>query len=165
MTDDTFESADLRAVHGKFVTGVTVVTTTEGDVPRGLTLNAFSSLTLEPPLVMVSVQTRSGTHGPLFASRRFAINILSASQEEVARVFAGKSPDKFENVEWAPGTHGSPVLAGTTAWLEVATTERVRVGTHTLFVGQVLALGHTTLPPLVYAGGQFFDGACLTREN
>ncbi len=156
-----FEPTDLRTLHGKFVTGVTVVTTTDDVTPYGLTLNAFSSLTLDPPLIMVSIQTSSATYKPMFSAKHFAVNILAADQEQVARTFASKRDDKFSDAEWAPGLHGSPILDGATAWLEAETTERVRVGTHTLFVGRVCELAFTPRPPLVYAGGAFFDGALL----
>ena len=109
MTTPTsiLDSDLVKQVNRRFVTGVTVVTTMDGGVPRGLAVNAFASVSLEPPTVMVCVQRTSGTHDCLFRAGHLAVNILSTDQLDVVTRFAGKSPDKFAGLDWAPGPFGS----------------------------------------------------------
>jgi len=152
----------LRGVHRRFVTGVTVVTTAGGDgIPRGLAVNAFSSISLEPPLIMVCVQKTSSTYEPLFASEYFAVNLIAADQMPVVGVFASKREDKFSEVAWHPGLHGAPILEGTCAYMEVQMQERLQASTHTVFLGKVVDAQHADRPPLLYGGGAFYDGAKL----
>jgi flavin reductase (DIM6/NTAB) family NADH-FMN oxidoreductase RutF len=142
-------------VHRKFVTGVTVVTTADGDTPRGLAVNAFCSVSLEPPLVLVCVQKSSSTHGVLWRSTHLGINILAADQISVARVFASKATDKFAGLNWAPGPNGSPLLAGSSAAVEVRIGERLEAHSHTVFTGRVVHAEHSDAEPLIYSAGRF----------
>jgi flavin reductase (DIM6/NTAB) family NADH-FMN oxidoreductase RutF len=153
----TVDEATVRAVHRQFVTGVTVVTTGIGGVPRGLAVNAFASVSLTPPLVLVCVSASSNTHEHLFRSEHFAINMLAADQAHIARRFASKEPDKFATLDWRPGPGGSPILAGSSAHLEAAVCERIRASTHTVFVGEVVAAEAFDRPPLVYMAGEMYD--------
>lgn len=153
----------VRNVHRMFVTGVTVVTAGDNGVPRGLAVNAFSSISLEPPLVLVCVQKTSNTYLPLFRSQYLAVSILSADQLEIAKRFASKEPNKFESVPWHWGGHGAPIIGGSCAYIEVEITERLEASTHTAFVGLVVDANHFDRVPLVYYGGQFIDpSAALT---
>ena len=107
----------IKAFHRKFVTGVTIVTTTHGGQPRGLALNAFTSVTVSPAMVLVCVAKSSTTHDALFAADHFAVNLLSRDQLAVANRFATKSSDKFAEVNWHTGPHGCPIIDDSCAHL------------------------------------------------
>jgi flavin reductase (DIM6/NTAB) family NADH-FMN oxidoreductase RutF len=152
----------MKQVNRRFITGVTVVTAMDGETPRGLAVNAFSSISLEPPTVMVCVQRTSSTHDILYKTSHLAINILSTDQLEVIKRFASKAADKFEGLDWGPGPFGSPFLAKSSAQLEVEIRERLQASTHTVFICRVVEASVTDLHPMVYGAGKFYDGAALT---
>jgi flavin reductase (DIM6/NTAB) family NADH-FMN oxidoreductase RutF len=152
---------EIKAFHRKFVTGVTIVTTTDGEEPRGLALNAFTSVTVTPAMVLVCVAKSSTTHDALFAADRFAVNLLSRDQLDVAVRFATKSPDKFNGLAWHVGEHGCPIIDNSCARLEAEITMRIRTSTHTVFFGRVLTARSSDAAPLVYLGSAFFDGSQL----
>jgi len=161
-TSPTQPDLDLmKQVNRQFVTGVTVVTAMDDDAPRGLAVNAFSSISLDPATVMVCVQRTSSTHDCLFRARHLAINILSTDQLDVVTRFASKSDDKFAGLEWAPGPFGSPLLERSSAQMEVEIRERLQASTHTVFVCRVVHASCSDRPPMVYSAGQFFDGGAL----
>ncbi|MFJ8825215.1 flavin reductase [Streptomyces sp. NPDC102467] len=148
----------VKGVHRKFITGVTVVTTDDAGTPKGLAVNAFSSISLDPPMVLVCVQRSSSTHPALHRATHLGVSILAADQLDVAKTFAGKSPDKFAELRWTPGEHGAPLIDGSSAQLEVEIAERLEVGSHTVFTGRVMSAHHDDdRAPLVYSGGGFFD--------
>lgn len=152
----------MKQVNRQFVTGVTVVTAIDGDKPRGLAVNAFSSITLDPPTVMVAVQRTSSTHDCLFRAAHLAINIVSVDQLDVVNKFAVKSDDKFAGLDWAPGPYGSPLIERSAAQMEVEIRERLQASTHTLFICRVLHATVSDRPPMVYSAGRFFDAGDLT---
>ena len=152
----------MKQVNRQFVSGVTVVTTMDDEKPRGLAVNAFSSISLDPPTVMVAVQRTSSTHDCLFRATHLAINILSTDQLDVVGVFATKADDKFAGLDWEPGPFGSPLIARSSAQMEVEIRERLQASTHTLFVCRVLHATVSDRHPMVYSAGRFFDGAALT---
>ncbi|HEY5853970.1 MAG TPA: flavin reductase family protein [Aldersonia sp.] len=158
----TLADATMRGVHRSFVTGVTVVTTTDQDTPKGLAVNAFTSISLDPPLVMVCVQQSSATHDPLLHSTHLGIDILAADQRSTAAVFASKAADKFATIGWERAEHGTPVLTGTCAWMEAEICQRLDFGTHTAFIARVVNADHSDRPALVYRAGEFFDGSDLS---
>ncbi|MEV4730140.1 flavin reductase family protein [Saccharopolyspora sp. NPDC049426] len=161
-TTMTIPDLDLmKQVNRQFVSGVTVVTALDDDTPRGLAVNAFSSISLEPPTVMVAVQHTSSTHDCLFRTDHLAINILSTAQGDVVKTFATKSADKFADLDWSPGPHGSPLITSSAAQMEVEIRERLRASTHTVFICRVEHATVTDLPPMVYSAGKFFDGSAL----
>jgi flavin reductase (DIM6/NTAB) family NADH-FMN oxidoreductase RutF len=163
MTTPTGPDLDtMKQVNRQFITGVTVVTTMDDEKPRGLAVNAFSSVSLDPPTVMVAVQRTSSTHDCLFRATHLAINILSTNQLDVVGVFATKADDKFAGLDWEPGPFGSPLLKRSGAQMEVEIRERLQASTHTLFVCRVLHATVSDRHPMVYSGGSFFDGAALT---
>lgn len=151
----------MKQVNRQFVTGVTVVTAMDGETPRGLAVNAFASISLDPPTVMICVQRTSSTHDCLYGTDHLAINILSTLQLDVVTTFAGKSPDKFAGLDWAPGPFGSPLIASSSARMEVEIRERLQASTHTVFICRVVHAETTDLPALVYSAGKFFDGGVL----
>lgn len=163
VTPPAKPDADLmKQVNRQFVTGVTVVTTIDDDTPKGLAVNAFASISLEPPTVMVCIQRTSSTHDCLFRADHLAINILSVDQLDVVNRFAGKSADKFQGLEWTPGPLGSPLIVGSSAQMEVEIRERLQASTHTVFIGRVVHAAVTETDPMVYSAGRFFDGGALS---
>ena len=152
----------MKQVNRQFVSGVTVVTAMDGEKPRGLAVNAFSSVSLDPPTVMVAVQRTSSTHDCLFRADHLAINILSTDQLDVVGVFATKAEDKFAGLDWEPGPFGSPLIARSAAQMEVEIRERLQASTHTLFVCRVVHAAVSDRHAMVYSAGKFFDGAALT---
>jgi len=163
MTTPTGPDLDtMKQVNRQFITGVTVVTTMDDEKPRGLAVNAFSSVSLDPPTVMVAVQRTSSTHDCLFRATHLAINILSTDQLDVVGVFATKADDKFAGLDWEPGPFGSPLLKRSGAQMEVEIRERLQASTHTLFVCRVVHATVSDRHPMVYSAGKFFDGAALT---
>ena len=151
----------MKRVNRQFVTGVTVVTALDDGVPRGLAVNAFASISLDPPTVMVCVQRTSSTHDCLFRAQHLAINILSTAQLDVVNRFASKSADKFAGLDWTPGPHGSPLLARSSAQMEVEIRERLQASTHTVFICRVVHAACAEEAPMVYSAGRFFDGGAL----
>lgn len=151
----------LKQVNRKFVTGVTIVTTMDEETPRGLAVNAFANISLDPPTVMVCVQRTSSTHDCLFRATHLAINIASTAQMDVLGTFASKAPDKFADVEWTPGRFGSPLLARSSAHMEVEIRERLQASTHTVFICRVVDAEVSDVPPVVYAAGRFYDSEGL----
>ncbi|MGH6955001.1 MAG: flavin reductase [Alphaproteobacteria bacterium] len=157
-TAKAIDVTELRKALGCFVTGVTIVTTIDGHGrPRGFTANSFTSVSLEPPLVLVCIAHSAGSLTAFSEAGHFAVNILAQVQREVSRAFASPRPDKFETVAWRPGRAGSPLIAGTVAWLECAARQRIEAGDHVIIIGEVVDLGHSTLTPLGYARGNYLS--------
>ena len=151
----------MKQVNRQFVTGVTVVTAMDDDTPRGLAVNAFSSISLDPPTVMVCVMRTSSTHDCLFRATHLAINILSTDQLDVVNRFAAKGVDKFAGLDWEPGPFGSPIVARSAAQMEVEIRERLQASTHTVFICRVVHATASDRAAMVYSSGQFFDGSAL----
>ncbi len=151
----------MKQVNRQFITGVTVVTVMDEGTPRGLAVNAFSSISLEPPTVLVCIQRSSSTHDSLFTADHLAINILSTGQLDVVGTFASRGGDKFADLDWAPGPHGSPLIAGSSAQMEVEIRERLQASTHTICVCRVVHAVATDAPAMVYSAGRFYDGGAL----
>ena len=143
----------------RFPTGVAVVTAAGAHGPAGLTTNAFSSLSLEPPLIVVCFDRGSRTLPVVRESRRFAVNVLRSDQRDLARVFASKrvAAEKFAAVTHTVD-HGVPVLDGALAWLVCDLVALHPGGDHELGIGAVTALGHDAEgEPLVFYGGAYRD--------
>ena len=148
----------FRAVMGSFASGVSVVTTLGPDgAPRGLTCSAVCSVSVEPPLLLVSVSNRSGTLEAIRDNGHFAVNLLGSGTEAVSQLFASGSAQKFDRVRWTPGdTTGSPLLAVNVAEAECIVHDTVEAGDHTLILGRVVA-GSTdpARNPLTYWRGAY----------
>lgn len=147
----------FRDALGRFPTGVAVVTASGPQGPAGLTTNAFASLSLDPPLVLVCFDRGSRTLAVVRASGRFAVNLLRAGQEDLARLFAGKAPhpEKFAAVTHT-GDRGVPVLDGALAWVVCELRDLHPGGDHEIGIGAVTALGHDPAgEPLVFYGGAY----------
>ena len=152
----TFDKRQLRDVLGSFVTGVTVVTTLDAEGKmHGLTANSFSSVSLDPPLVLWSQATSAGSHPAFKNAERFTINILAEDQHTLANHFASRSPDKFAGIEYDLGVDGLPLLRDCSAWLECKVVSRYPGGDHVIFVGSVDCIRQSTRRPLAFGGGQY----------
>ena len=130
---------EFFAIMSAFPTGVAIVTTLEPDgTPRGLTTNAVTSVSAEPPILLVSVDSRSRTLPALLHSKRFVINFMRDDCAEICALFASKSDDKFSGVAWTPGLGGVPILhEGAVAHAECSTLEELEVGDHVVVTGLV----------------------------
>lgn len=153
----------MKSFNRQFITGVTVVTTKEGQTPKGLAANSYCSVSLEPPLVLVCVQKTSSTYSALFSSSHLGINILGTEQLDTVKVFASKEPNKFAELDWHDGPNGSPLLDGSAASLEAEIQERFQAKTHTVFICRVRHAETSNTTPMVYKAGRFFDGAELAE--
>jgi flavin reductase (DIM6/NTAB) family NADH-FMN oxidoreductase RutF len=145
----------FRAVLGRFASGITVITAAAADgTPHGMTVSAFSSLSLEPPLILACI-ANDATMAPLLQQcASFTVNILGSQQEALSRRFAGPLDDRFAGVGYTTGELGNPVLDDVLAWLECRLVARHPAGDHTIMVGQVEHAGvHDGRPLLYYRGG------------
>ena len=149
----------FRHVLGHLASGVSVVTSLDRDgEPCGLTATSVCSVSLEPPLVLVSVDRASGTHAGLLAAGVYAVNLLAADQASLAVRFAGDEEDKFRGLEWRAGTTGAPLLDDVPGWLDCTVVREVVAGDHTVFIGRVEAArmpGRDDARPLVYHLGRY----------
>lgn len=154
--DSPFDARELRQVLGSFVTGVTVITTVDAQgKPHGLTVNSFSSVSLDPPLVLWS-QSRAAPSHPVFEqSERFAVNILADDQVEISNRFARASADKFAGTSVVAGLGGVPLIEGCSAHLECRRVQSHPGGDHVVFVGEVERIARHPRQPLVFGGGRY----------
>jgi flavin reductase (DIM6/NTAB) family NADH-FMN oxidoreductase RutF len=150
-------AADPRAFRdalGCFATGVTVVTCPGPDGPMGITANSFSSVSLDPPLVLWSPAKASKRFDAFCTAQRFAIHILEEDQDDLAMAFT-RSKDPFGGLDWAPDRDGVPIIAGPLARLDCALEVAHDAGDHAIVVGRVLRCTRRDGAPLVFHGGRF----------
>jgi flavin reductase len=144
----------LRSCLGRFATGVAVVTFAAEDGPRGITVNSFTSVSMQPPLVLVSVARRARSHDALYG-RPFCVNVLAAEQEPVARLFAGAhDASQAATAVWREGPI-APRLAGVLAHLECRPWRDYDGGDHTLFLGEVAGFDYRDGDALGYHASRF----------
>jgi flavin reductase (DIM6/NTAB) family NADH-FMN oxidoreductase RutF len=159
-TKHPFDRLDLRKAFGSFGTGVTIVTTKALDNRLvGVTANSFSSVSLEPAIVLWSLQKTSPNLPAYDDCGRFVINVLSLSQIEHSKRFASPIPNKFEGVDHSLGIEGLPLLTGCAATFECRTIQRLDVGDHILYLGQVEAYQHQDQTALLYVQGRYAQSA------
>lgn len=152
----TIDPQHLRLVMGQFATGVTVITTQDKDgVPYGLTANAFMSLSLNPPLVLISVDKSAQCYSCFEESKVFTVNILSETQEEISRRFATKGIEKFAGLEWSKGCNGAAILGGTIGHIECKVVQSHDGGDHTIVVGEVADAVASVGRPLLFFHGKY----------
>lgn len=149
------DQALYRQVCGHFATGVTVITAVDGGEPVGMAANSFTSVSLDPPLVLFCAGKNSSTWPRIQAAGSYAVNILGGDQEELSRRFAAKEGDRFEGVGWRPGVTGSPLLQGALAYLDCTIEAEHDAGDHLLVVGRVveLAIEREEAPLVFFRGG------------
>ncbi len=148
----------LRDAFGRFATGVTVVTTRAADgAPRGFTANSFTSVSLDPPLLLVCVAKAAHSCPAFAAADHFAVSILADDQRDVSGVFASQSPDKFALVNWHEDLNAMPLIDGALASFSCARHQLVDAGDHLILMGRITAFETTQGQPLGYYGGSYFD--------
>jgi 3-hydroxy-9,10-secoandrosta-1,3,5(10)-triene-9,17-dione monooxygenase reductase component len=149
-----------RHVLGHYPTGVAVITAVTPNGPVGLSMNSFTSLSLEPPLVLFCPALNSSTWPLLRDAGDIAINVLSAGQESVSRLFASRVSDRFTSIDWTPGTNGAPLLSDALGWLECSIEAEYPAGDHTVVTARIQRMGvHDEIAaPLVYFRGSYYAG-------
>ena len=147
---------ELRNIFGAFATGVTVITTkdTTGK-PFGLTANSYTSLSLDPPLVLVCVDKKVDCYACFDQSKVFVVNILSEGQDQLSTRFATKGIEKFEGVAVRQGNLGVPLLDGAVAYIECTLVSAYEGGDHTIYVGEVQAASASGDRPLLFFKGKY----------
>ena len=150
------EAASFRRALGQFASGVTIVTTCDREGrPLGLTVSAFCSVSLHPPLVLVCIDQRAETNLGMRESGLFAVSVLREDQEDVSRRFASPARDKLEGFELAVGRQGLPLVPGALAHVQCRVRSFHDEGDHTVWVGEVLALAVHPGRPLLYHAGAY----------
>jgi len=148
---------ELRNVMGHFATGVTVITTKDATgKPFGLTANAFSSLSLEPPLVLICVDKTVDCYACLEETKVFAVNFLNEEQEHLSRRFATKGIEKFEGVTYQIGECGVPLLEGALGSIECKIANGYDGGDHTIYVGEIQCASASGDRPLLFFKGKYY---------
>ena len=153
-----FSKTEFRTALGMFATGVTIVTarTADGNLV-GLTANSFNSVSMSPPLVLWSLSQAASSMEAFSTGSHYAINILSADQQDLAMQFATKGVDKFAGVAYSLGVAGAPLIEGAAATFECFNRSRYEEGDHVIFVGEVEHCSHREgASPLLYHGGKFY---------
>lgn len=153
--DPAADPRSFRQALGQFATGVTVVTVRDGDRPVGVTANSFSSVSLDPPLVLWSLRRQSGSLPAYLAAGHFTVNVLAADQTELASQFARTTADKFTDVSWTEGLGGAPLLAGVAARFECEKAAEHDGGDHVIFLGMVRRYACFDRMGLVFAQGRY----------
>ncbi len=150
------QAVDFRAVLGRYATGVAVVTAMTPAGPVGMTVNSFSSVSLDPPLVLFCVRQGSTLRTAFTDSAAFAVNVLRDGQRDVARRFATRGTDRFGSAWYRRGVGGAPVLPSVLAVIECATERIVTAGDHEIVIGRVEAVdADTAADPLLYFEGAY----------
>lgn len=155
IQDKVFDIRAFRNCLGQYGTGVTVITTEHEGVRAGIAANSFSSLSLDPPLVLWSIGHASRSFPVFRETDHFAVNVLSSGQVEVAKVFSSKAEDKFAPFCWTSGIGKSPLLGGALATFECSVEARQEAGDHMLFIGRVLRFANSEGNPLLFTQGNY----------
>ncbi len=151
-----FSARSFRDALGCFATGVVVVTThPEGYKPIGLTVNSFASVSLDPPLVLWSLDRSADTHAPFFASDHFAINVLRADQEALSVRLSTRGRHGLHDDEYEVWETGAPILPDTLAQFDCEVQERIDGGDHVIFLGRVKRIASQEGEPLLFARGKY----------
>lgn len=148
----------LRNAFGAFATGVTVITTRQPDgTPRGFTANSFTSVSLDPPLLLVCLAKTAHSADTFATAPHFAVNILSEDQKAVSGLFASRAPDKFDQCAWTPGPADVPLIDGALAQFTCANHQLVDAGDHLILIGRIEHFSTTEGQPLGYFRGNYFS--------
>jgi len=156
MNKAVFDQAGYRKTLGSFLTGVTVVTTTdETGEPTGFTANSFTSVSLDPPLILVCLAKTSFLCTAFSQSKSFVVNILSDQQTEISTLFSSPVRDRFSQANWRKERTGSPVIDGVIAWLDCETQNIIDAGDHVVLMGEVVAFDYSSASPLGFLRGNY----------
>ncbi|QHF40073.1 flavin oxidoreductase [Pseudomonas sp. S34] len=154
--DTTFDTRAFRRALGNFATGVTVVTAaTVSGRKVGVTANSFNSVSLDPPLILWSIDKRSSSHEVFEESSHFAVNVLAADQIDLSNNFARPKDDRFAGIEYDPGEGGAPVFADCSARFHCEKFQQVDGGDHWIMIGKVVAFDDFGRSPLLYHQGAY----------
>lgn len=165
MTQITPDPRALREAFGCFMTGVTVVTNHDASgKPVGFTANSFSSVSMDPPLLQVSIANTSANLTSFIEGAGFAVNILSEGQKDISATFARPSEDRFANVCWWAGPVGSPLIAGVSAWFDCTLEQAIPAGDHTILLGRIGAFEAAQIPGLGYYRGAYVTPAATAAQ-
>ena len=151
----TFDAGDQRRIMGRFATGVTIITTGDGSGRWGMTANALTSLSLDPPLVLFAIDTRNELRRQIAQHRCFAINVLSADQMELSNRFAKPGPKDFDGVPLRAGSTGAPLLTDALAYVECQLERTYEGGDHEIVIGRIVAGDDGEGDPLLFYGGGY----------
>ncbi|MBY8976740.1 flavin reductase [Rhodobacteraceae bacterium NNCM2] len=156
--DQSDQRLRLRQAFGNFATGVTVVTTRTSDgEPIGFTANSFTSVSLEPPLLLVCLAKSSANVGHFSRAEHFSVNILGEAQKDVSNRFASRVPDRFAETNWREGASGVPLIDDALAWFDCETHNVVDAGDHIILLGRVADFDQVEGRPLAYFRGHYLD--------
>ena len=148
---------DFKHALRRWPSGVTVVTARAGETIHGMTVSAFSSVSLDPPLVLVCADKASNTHPVIAEGRVFAAHILAQGQEGLSHRFASKADEwrRFEGIDWKSGVTGAPILPGALAVLDCRVVAAHDAGDHVIYVGEVESVLLSEAEPLLWYGGRY----------
>ncbi len=160
-TSMTLEAENLRAAMRAWSAGVTVVTAVHEGKKHGMTVNSFTSISLDPPTITISLKTGSRTYDMVMGSRAFGLTMLSSDQSKISDIFAGRFPeieDRFADLQVETLVTGSPLIVGGLAWLDCRVVETYDAGMNTLFIAEVLAARGTGEGlPLLYHDRKYWQ--------
>ena len=151
----SFDSQKQRKIMGAFATGVTIASTKVGDETWGMTANGITSLSLDPPLILLAVQKDAASHGKFKEGGCFALSILTAQQQDLSDRFAFKGPKDFSGLDYTTAETGAPILTDSLGWVDCRVTEVFNGGDHDIFIGEILAGEAGSGEPLLYFGGKY----------
>ncbi|MCX7068892.1 MAG: flavin reductase family protein [Methylococcales bacterium] len=154
----TVSADDFKNALQLWASGVTVVTTqSEKFGVQGMTVSAFSSVSVNPPLILVCINDAADTGDGIVESQCFAVNVLTAEQQDTSNQFAGgtSQQQRFDNADWSAGITGAPLLTNSLMSLDCTVVEKVRAGTHWIIIGEVQAVECRTGEPLLYYRGAY----------
>ena len=158
MSADNFNSAEYRRALGCFATGVAVITAVSKNGEKlGITVNSFNSVSLNPPLVLWSIDLEAGNFDAFMEAEHFAVNVLSADQRDICARFASSGTDKFDGIDCHAGATGVPVLPEFSAVFECLTENIVDGGDHKIIIGRVLSFEDRKTDPLIFYRGHFLE--------
>jgi flavin reductase (DIM6/NTAB) family NADH-FMN oxidoreductase RutF len=148
---------DLRVALGRFPTGVAIVTALNAEgLAVGLTVSSFNTVSLEPPLIVWSLQLTSRLLETFDTTTTYAVNVLSSDQADVSNLFASSLDRPFDAVSWAHGLQGVPLLAGCCAWFEIENFQQLDGGDHRLYIGKIKRFAADQSPaPLIFHDGDY----------
>lgn len=156
--ENEFSIEDYKNAVGSFVTGITVVTAISEDGPVGFTCQSFTSLSLDPPTILISVARTSRTFSTIALHKKFCVNILGAGSARLARDFAFMDPSiRFTAHSWISSKTGNPILEAAMSWLDCELVQSIEVEDHLISIGRVISVGLSSdnVEPLTYFKGSF----------
>jgi flavin reductase (DIM6/NTAB) family NADH-FMN oxidoreductase RutF len=146
----------FKEVMGNYPTGVTVVTTVdESGIPLGLTVNSFASVSIDPLLILWSIDKKASSYDPFVKTDKFAVHVLAGNQGNICTLFAAKGTDRFGNCEWTLSEHNLPLISGTAGVLQCKTFKTIDAGDHTILIGEVIDIQSHQKDPLLYHKRKF----------